>query len=86
MQQTTFGVTGMTCGGCVKSVTRTLQSVPGVTDVQVSLEDNIATVQFDESHSTQDALHQAVRNAGYGVTETAPVTTARGRPSGGCCS
>ena len=30
METTTFKVIGMTCQGCVNSVTRVLQSVPGV--------------------------------------------------------
>jgi copper chaperone len=38
---------GMTCEGCVKSVTRTLQSVPGVQGVDVFLAEGKARVSFD---------------------------------------
>jgi copper chaperone len=37
METITMNVKGMSCGGCVASVTRVLKSVPGVTDVAVTL-------------------------------------------------
>ena len=39
METITMNVNGMTCGGCVASVTRVLKAVPGVTDVAVTLTD-----------------------------------------------
>jgi copper chaperone len=36
--QSTYTVTGMTCGHCVAHVTEEVQAVPGVSDVQVMLE------------------------------------------------
>ena len=36
MQTVSLNVQGMTCGGCVASVTRVLQAVPGVADVSIS--------------------------------------------------
>ena len=33
METITMNVEGMTCGGCVASVTRVLKAVPGVDDV-----------------------------------------------------
>ena len=38
METITMNVQGMTCGGCVASVTRVLKAVPGVTDVAVTLQ------------------------------------------------
>ena len=37
METTTIPVKGMTCGGCVASVTRVLKGVPGVDSVVVTL-------------------------------------------------
>ena len=37
METITIDVKGMSCGGCVASVTRVLKSVPGVSDVAVTL-------------------------------------------------
>ena len=42
-----FAVVGMHCGGCVQSVTRAVSRVPGVKNVDVSLEKKAATVEFD---------------------------------------
>ncbi|MFA7280212.1 MAG: cation transporter, partial [Sterolibacterium sp.] len=37
METTTLKVTGMSCGGCVKTVTKVLQELPGVNQAEVSL-------------------------------------------------
>jgi len=67
MAVATIGVQGMTCQGCVSSVTRALQSVQGVQSVDVSLEENQAIVTFAESQTTVAELQQAVEDAGYDV-------------------
>ena len=36
MTTVTLNVEGMTCGGCVASVTRVLNALPGVSDATVS--------------------------------------------------
>ena len=38
METVTLNVTGMTCGGCVASVTRVLKTTPGVDNAVVRLE------------------------------------------------
>ena len=47
MENATLNVTGMTCQGCVASVTRVLKAVPGVSDVVVTLQPGTATVVYD---------------------------------------
>ena len=84
MQTTTLKITGMTCGGCVSGVTKALQTLPGVSDVSVSLEKAEATIQYDESATTKDALKSAVMHAGYGVHENDE--TPSSQTKGGCCS
>jgi len=37
MNEITLSVTGMTCGGCVNSVTRVLTALPGVQNAVVPL-------------------------------------------------
>lgn len=37
MNTTHWGVTGMTCGHCVHSVTQELSALPGVSDVTIDL-------------------------------------------------
>jgi copper chaperone CopZ len=58
-------VTGMTCDGCVRSVQRVLEQLPGVSRVEVSLAQGRAVVHFDPVQCSSDQLAAAVRNAGY---------------------
>ena len=51
METVELKVEGMDCEGCVKSVTRMLSGVPGVTAVEVSLEKNQARVSYDPAKS-----------------------------------
>ena len=67
MENLTFGVQGMTCQGCVASVTRVLKAVPGVSDVTVTLKPGTANVVYDGARTTETALKAAVGDAGYGV-------------------
>lgn len=67
MTEITFGIDGMSCNGCVKTVTQALQSVAGVESAQVSLADARATVRFDDTRTQPDALRQAVIDAGFDV-------------------
>lgn len=65
MEEVTIKVEGMTCGGCVKNVTGVLKALPGVQDVQVSLQDAAATVQFDAASVGVAELRAAVEDAGF---------------------
>lgn len=67
MQTVTLNIDGMTCGGCVKSVTRLLEGVEGVEKAEVSLENKNAVITFDESKTDADALIDTVEDGGYDV-------------------
>lgn len=67
MQTELLKVSGMTCGGCISTVTHALQAVTGVGDVKVSLSAGEAAVQFDERLTSPEQLKSAVKGAGYGV-------------------
>lgn len=58
-------VNGMTCDGCVKSVTKALKSVHGVREAKVDLAGAKATVTFDEATTSENALKKAIEEAGY---------------------
>ena len=59
----------MTCGGCVNSVTRVLQSTPGVREAAVSLLPSPAKVAYAEAIVSPEQLAQAVSDAGFSVVE-----------------
>ena len=64
MSQTTFTVTGMTCGHCVASVGEEVGAIDGVTDVAVDLPTGAVTVTSDQP--VDDArVRAAVEEAGY---------------------
>lgn len=57
-------VDDMSCGHCVKRVKEALEAIPGVKNVEVSLEDAEATVDVDENID-DNTLVAAVTDAGY---------------------
>jgi copper chaperone CopZ len=65
MEATTIKVSGMTCQGCVRSVTRVLQAVPGVETVEVSLEKGEAALRYDPAQAGTAQFRKAVEDAGF---------------------
>jgi len=67
METTTLRIKGMTCMGCVASVKRVLQGVDGVKAVDVSLEQGLATLQYDSAVVNPARFKAAVEDAGYEI-------------------
>ncbi|MCL6593339.1 MAG: copper ion binding protein [Alicyclobacillus sp.] len=65
MTTATIPVKGMTCSGCVNSVTKALKGVEGVQEAIVDLQGQKATVTFDESKTSVAKLKEAIEDAGY---------------------
>ena len=65
METTTIKISGMTCGGCVKSVTRVLTALPGVEKADVSLTPGTAAVAFDAQKINVEQIKSAIREAGF---------------------
>ena len=65
MATVTLNIDGMTCGGCVKSVTKVLNDLDGVHSATVSLENKNAQVEFDEGKIQMAQLVEAVEDAGF---------------------
>ncbi|OFZ89904.1 MAG: hypothetical protein A2V78_05030 [Betaproteobacteria bacterium RBG_16_64_18] len=68
MQTVTLGVSGMTCGGCVSSVTKVLNALEGVAKADVSLDKKCAVVDYDPAKLGVDQLKRTIEEAGYEVT------------------
>ena len=81
MRTETLTVGGMTCGGCVSTLSQALKAVDGVRDVAVTLDPGEARIEFDERKASADDLRAAVRRAGYQVDGAA----GKSHTSGGCC-
>ena len=69
METVAMKVQGMTCNGCVASVSRVLKGTPGVEDAEVTLTPGRAKVTFDPAKTSPAALKTAIEDAGYDVVE-----------------
>jgi copper chaperone CopZ len=95
VKTTTMSIGGMSCGACVRHVTRALDGMMGVVHVSVDLPRNQATVEHLPAYADAVALINAVRDAGYHarlVQTVADADPAPPRPVAsswcgcGCCS
>ena len=68
METMNINVGGMTCGGCVKSVSRVLSALPGMQTADVDLAKAMATVTFDPAKLDRAAIAEAIENAGFDAT------------------
>ena len=64
----TFIIEGMSCGGCVNSLTRVLTTVPGIEPLKIEV--GKAQLRLAE-HVTSQTVRDAVARAGFAVTQEA---------------
>ncbi|CRK55275.1 Copper chaperone [Alloactinosynnema sp. L-07] len=64
MSESTYTVTGMTCGHCADSVTREVTGITGVRNVEVDVASGRVRALSDSPLSTED-VRAAVTEAGY---------------------
>ncbi len=62
--QTTYTVTGMTCGHCAQAVSGELSKLDGVSNVDVDVASGAVTVTSEGPLTEQD-VREAVDEAGY---------------------
>lgn len=67
MQQVILKVSGMTCGGCVKSITNALQAKDGVKETKADLDSATVSVSFDPAKIQEGAIRSAIEDAGFDV-------------------
>lgn len=70
-QTVALNIAGMTCASCVGRVEKALKSVDGVTEAQVNLATERATVSFAAPANT-DVLIQKVKDRGYSASLLVP--------------
>ena len=64
----TFIIKGMSCGGCVNSLTRVLKTVPGIEPLKIDV--GTAALRLDDTVTSQ-AVKDAVARAGFEVVREA---------------
>jgi copper chaperone CopZ len=62
----TFTISGMSCGGCVNSLTRVLKTVPGIEPIKIEV--GKAQLRLDGDRVTSQTVKDAVARAGFQVT------------------
>ncbi|MDX1763086.1 MAG: heavy metal-associated domain-containing protein [bacterium] len=60
-----MAVEGMTCQMCVRHVREALESLEGVLEATVDLDDKKARIIYDEVTIGLEAMEKAVKDAGY---------------------
>ena len=61
----TFEVPSMDCATCPITVKKALERVEGVMKVDVTFENKLAVVKFDDEVTNPDVLTKATENAGF---------------------
>ena len=67
MKKIEIKVEGMHCEGCSKRLTKVLSNVDGVSFAEVSLEDKLAKIEYDENIATVEKLEESIEDAGFEV-------------------
>ena len=64
-EQARLSISGMTCAACVMAIDRTLRAVPGVSEANVNLAVEQASVTFDPRNVTPAEMISAIQVVGY---------------------
>jgi copper chaperone len=65
MSDKTYTIKGMSCGGCVNSLTRVLRSVPGIEPIKIEV--GTAQLRIDDTKVSSQTVKDAVDRAGFEV-------------------
>ena len=57
--------TEMTCDGCKRSITRSINGLQGIAKLDINLETKVITVDFDDSKTSEQNIINAVVEAGF---------------------
>ena len=63
-----LSVPGMTCASCPYMVKQAISAVDGIKAVEATMEDRSATVTFEDTLTSVEAIQQATANIGYPST------------------
>lgn len=68
MARTVLRVDGMSCDHCVRSISKALESLEGVTKAEVSLEKHRAIVEHAEGKPSALQMIAAIQDEGYSAS------------------
>ena len=76
-------INGMTCGGCVNTVEKALQTIDGVESVKVTLNPPVANLETNHSISDADLKHALSEAGNYSIAGKSD-NESEPKKSGGC--
>lgn len=68
MEKITLRVDGMSCSHCVNSITKAVEAIEGVVNVEVDLKANIVIVEYQSQAAIQQIKDQ-IEDQGYEIVE-----------------
>ena len=68
-KETTLKVPALHCGGCVKTITGTLEALPSVEVTQADMDTKLVRVQFDESAVSVDQIRETLDEVGFSAED-----------------
>ena len=60
-------VEGMTCTGCEQHITHEINQLPGIASISTSYEEGSASIEFDNTKTSQQQIVDAINSTGYTV-------------------
>lgn len=69
MKKIEIKIEGMHCEGCSKRLTKVLSNVEGVNMAEVSLENKLADIEYDETIAKIEDFYEAIEDAGFEVVK-----------------
>lgn len=79
-----YMVSGMTCGGCSRAVTKKLAAIDGVTVKKVCHESGCAVVNYDPNKVRKEAIAAAINQGKFKVTGERVCVSVEGMTCGKC--
>ena len=67
MEKAKINIQGMSCNHCVQSVSSALADLPSVENIQVSLEENQASFDYNPQVLSLETVKEAIEDQGYDV-------------------
>src|SRR3989339_1516448 len=65
MKKITLDITGMHCASCGMLITKRIQREPGIKYVNVNQTTEKATIEFDETKSSENSIISSIESLGY---------------------
>ena len=84
-ETTDIHVKGMTCQSCVKHIQGVVSDLAGVSHISVSLDDELATVEFDPSLTNAQKICNAIDDVGFEATLPQAATNPGSHTEGSSC-